>query len=120
MNGFLRYNALQRIDNCIRRLVTTSHRRSVHGRGTKHVGYGKPSGWSTGYEETYVAAIVARDRVRVKMCLHKNRYASLSEACLVMGVRETKSGKQLRSYYCPYCSGYHLTSQPLAPLPAAA
>ena len=84
------------------------------------MGFGKPSGWGTGYKEMYVDAIYAGDKLRVRMCLHKNRYASLSEACLVIGIRETKSGKQLRAYRCPYCSGYHLTSQPLAPLPTAA
>ena len=111
---------MQRIDNCIGRLITTSHRRSVHGRGTKHVGYGMPSGWGKGYKDFYVAAIVAGDRKRVKMCLHKNRYETLPEACLVIEIRETKSGKQLRWYDCPYCGGYHLTSQPLASLPTAA
>ena len=84
------------------------------------MGYGKPSGWGNDYEDLYVGAIVAGDRVRIRMCLCKNRYASLPEACLVIGIRETKSGKHLRSYHCPYCSGYHLTSQPQAPLPTAA
>ena len=27
-------------------------------------------------------------------------------------MRETKSGKLLKVYQCPFCGGYHLTSKP--------
>lgn len=65
------------------------------------------------YKDTYVAAILARDKVRIRMCLSKDRYESESAANLAIHDREAKTGLVLRSYQCPCCGGYHLTKMPL-------
>lgn len=70
--------------------------------------------------EAYVLAILAKDRVRISMCLSKDRYALQQSAELAIPRREAKTGKVLRLYQCPYCGGYHLTSRPTAPVPEAA
>ena len=106
-------------DSRIRRYLT-SNRRSVHGRGTKHNCTWSPKGRGKGYLETYVIAILAKDRVRISMCLCKDRYALQQSAESAIPRRETKTGKVLRWYTCPYCGGYHLTSKPVESMPLAA
>jgi hypothetical protein len=54
------------------------------------------------------------------MCLTKDRYGNLESAKFTITRRETKTKKLLRLYTCPYCGGYHLTSQPEAEEPKAA
>ena len=68
----------------------------------------------------YVDAILAKDRIRIRMCLSKDRYALQQSAEFAIPRRETKTGKVLRSYQCPYCGGYHLTSSPTVGVPEAA
>ncbi|MBQ9007478.1 MAG: hypothetical protein IJ092_14085 [Atopobiaceae bacterium] len=60
-----------------------------------------------------MAAILARDKVRIRMCLSKDRYESESAASLAIHDREAKTGLVLRSYQCPCCEGYHLTKMTL-------
>ena len=68
----------------------------------------------------YVFAILAKDKHRISMCLSKDRYASQGRAEAAIPRREAKTGKVLRSYHCPYCGGYHLTSKPMTLMPLAA
>ena len=96
------------------------HRRSVHGRGAKHNCNWKPAGREKDYTRVYVEAVLAKDKIRVSMCLTKDRYSSQESAQLTIQRRETKSGKLLRVYQCPFCGGYHLTSKPEADMPMAA
>ena len=70
--------------------------------------------------DTYVLAILAGDRIQISMRLSKDRYALRQGAAHAKPRREAKTGKVLRSYHCPYCSVYHLTSRPAAPEPLAA
>jgi hypothetical protein len=49
-------------------------------------------------------------------CGEKTRYASGAAARRALDVMRTRrahndNGKPLRSYPCPHCNGYHLTSQ---------
>jgi hypothetical protein len=45
----------------------------------------------------------------VKMCLSKKK---LNEYYCDLVVKQAKKqGKKLRYYFCPHCSGYHITSQ---------
>ena len=97
-----------------------NNRRNVHGRGTKHNCTWSPSGWGKGYVETYVIAILAKNSVRIHMCLSKDRYALQQSAEHAIPRRQAKTGKVLRFYQCPYCGGYHLTSKPAAPNPLTA
>lgn len=108
-----------RIDSRIRRFPT-GHRRSVHGQVSKHNCNWRPRGRGRDYEEFFVAAVLAGDKLQISMCLTKDRYSSQESAQIMIARREAKSGKSLRSYECPYCNGYHLTSQPLAEVPLAA
>ena len=96
------------------------HRRSVHDRGAKHNCNWKPVGREKVYTKVYVEAVLAKDKIRVSMCLTKDRYSSQESAQLTIQRRETKSGKLLRVYQCPFCGGYHLTSKPEADMPMAA
>ena len=106
-------------DSRIRRYLT-SNRRSVHGRGIKRNSTWSPSGRGQGFLEVYVFAILAKDRIRISMCLSKDRYGSQERADAAIPRRETKTGKVLRLYQCPYCGGYHLTRKLTAPMPLAA
>lgn len=72
------------------------------------------------YVDVFVSAVLAHDRVRIRMCLTKDRYSSYESARFTIERRQTKSGKLLRLYQCPYCGGYHLTSRPEVPTPQAA
>ena len=72
------------------------------------------------YVATFMAAVLARDRARIGMCLTKDRYDCKIAAELAIPNRESKTGKVLRSYRCPYCGGYHLTKIPLEAYLAAA
>ena len=60
-----------------------------------------------------MAAVLAKDTVQIHMCLTKDRHASKEAAELAGSKRETKSGKLLKVYQCPFCGGYHLTKMPL-------
>lgn len=40
-----------------------------------------------------------------KMCRDKVRYSSMEKA------DKAATKRKMRSYLCPYCGGYHLTSQ---------
>jgi hypothetical protein len=79
-----------------------------------------PIGHGEGYVDVYVDAVLTHDKVRIHMCLTKDRYSSYESARFTIERRQTKSGKLLRLYQCPYCGGYHLTSQPEVPTPRAA
>ena len=65
------------------------------------------------YIVTYVAAVLARDRVRKSMRMTNDRYDCKVAAKAAIPHRESKAGRVLRSYRCPYCGGYHLTKMPL-------
>lgn len=69
---------------------------------------------------TFVAAVLAKDRMQIRMCLTKDRYDRKEAADLAIPNRESKTGRVLRSYHCPYCGGYHLTKMPLEEYLAAA
>ncbi len=49
---------------------------------------------------------------RLKTCESKNRYASKSEAQSAISSCEEYGKKGLKTYRCPYCAGWHLTSHP--------
>lgn len=72
-----------------------------------------PSGRGNGYVEYYVTSLLKGHMTEVRMCLCKNRYATVAEANSTKEDREANTGKLLRSYYCHYCGGYHLTSKSL-------
>jgi len=116
---FFRYNAEQRIDSRIRRFPT-GYRRGIHGQVSKHNCNWRPSGRGHGYVERYVSALLAGDKLQVSMCLTKDRYFSQESAQITIVRREAITRKSLRLYHCPYCSGYHLTSSPMAETPEAA
>ena len=45
-----------------------------------------------------------------KMCLKKDRYRSESEAnAMISRIHRYRPEAKLRSYYCSYCNGWHLT-----------
>lgn len=79
-----------------------------------------PRGRDSRYFATYVAAVLAKDRVQISMCLTKDRYDRKVAAETVIPHRWSKAGRVLRSYRCPYCGGYHLTKMPLEAYLAAA
>jgi hypothetical protein len=62
---------------------------------------------------TFVAAVLAQDRMQMSMCLTKDRYDCRVAAETAVPHRESKTGRVLRSYRCPYCGGYHLAKMPL-------
>lgn len=45
-----------------------------------------------------------------RMCRRKVRYSSEAAALLVATSTERKRGVELRTYRCPICGGWHLTS----------
>lgn len=47
-----------------------------------------------------------------KKCQGKNRYPDKLRAELVKTIRQHNSFYTLRTYLCPKCKGWHLTSQP--------
>ena len=49
---------------------------------------------------------------RLKSCESKNRYATKGEAELAIASCAAYGTKGLKSYRCPYCKGWHLTSHP--------
>lgn len=49
--------------------------------------------------------------LRSKACESKNRYASASEAQAAIVACADYGTRGLRSYRCPYCNGWHLTSK---------
>lgn len=49
---------------------------------------------------------------RRKACESKNRYASRSEAEVVIAECAAHGTSGLSAYRCPYCEGWHLTSHP--------
>ena len=66
------------------------------------------------------AAALAKDHMQIRMCLTKDRYDRKEAAESAIPHRESKTGRVLRSYSCPYCGGYHLTKTPLEEYLAAA
>ena len=87
-------------------------RRGIHGRGPKHNCTWHPRGRDGRYFATYVAAVLARNRVRKSMRMTNDRYDCKVAAKAAIPHRESKAGKVLRSYRCLYCGGYHLTKMP--------
>ncbi|MBR3181896.1 MAG: hypothetical protein IKF56_04575 [Eggerthellaceae bacterium] len=49
---------------------------------------------------------------REKACESKNRYPSQWEAREAIAACEAHGTKGLKTYRCPYCNGWHLTSHP--------
>lgn len=49
---------------------------------------------------------------RLKACESKNRYSSQSEAQAAIAACEDHGRRGLKTYRCPYCDGWHLTSHP--------
>ena len=49
---------------------------------------------------------------RLKACESKNRYSSHDEARAAIAACEEHGTRGLRTYRCPYCNGWHLTSHP--------
>ena len=45
-------------------------------------------------------------------CKRKSRYRTESDANRAARKMEVRYGKKMFSYYCKYCSGYHLTKKP--------
>ncbi len=79
-----------------------------------------PRGRDCRYIVTYVAAVLARDRVRKSIRMTNDRYECKVAAETAIPHRESKTGKVPRSYWHPYCGGYHLTKMPLEGYLAAA
>jgi len=49
---------------------------------------------------------------REKACESKNRYLSKGEALAAIAACEAHGTRGLKTYRCPYCNGWHLTSHP--------
>ena len=49
---------------------------------------------------------------RRKACESKNRYSSRDEARAAIAACKEYEAKDLQTYRCPYCDGWHLTSHP--------
>lgn len=45
-------------------------------------------------------------------CKRKSRYRTENDATRAARKMEVRYGKKMFSYYCKYCSGYHLTKKP--------
>ncbi len=65
------------------------------------------------FASEYVDAVVSNDDKVIRMCFRKVRFLSKRSADAEARMREFKTGKFIRSYLCPICGNYHLTSQPL-------
>lgn len=50
-----------------------------------------------------------------RSCLSKRYYATQAQAGKAARHRHSNGGPKLRSYFCSYCGGHHLTKQPLQP-----
>lgn len=46
------------------------------------------------------------------MCLRKHRYATKAEAGVAATEAGARYGIEFRVYRCPYCSEWHITSEP--------
>ena len=51
-------------------------------------------------------------QLRHKACERKKRYSSESEAKLAIRDCERHGSRDLHTYRCPYCGGWHLTHKP--------
>lgn len=65
------------------------------------------------YASEHVDAVMNKEGKVITMCYRKGRYITQSAADADARRRAAETGKDMRTYLCPICGMYHMTSKPL-------